>query len=64
MKRLNEPTQRKIYHTVLRELMIFVNDVQYAKDHEFQMAQLAELTPAGYLQVDVHEMFHEPRSWT
>jgi hypothetical protein len=45
MNRLNKPTQKNRYQTVLRELVIFVDNIKYAKDHEFQMAQLAELIP-------------------
>jgi hypothetical protein len=45
MNRLNEPTQKNRYQTVLSENMIFVDGIQYAEDHEFPMAQLAQLTP-------------------
>jgi hypothetical protein len=33
------------YQTVLRELMIFVDGIEYSKDHEFKMVQLAQLKP-------------------
>jgi hypothetical protein len=45
MNRLNEPAQKKRYQTVLRELMTYVDDIAYAKDHDFEMAQLAQLKP-------------------
>jgi hypothetical protein len=60
MNRLNEPAQKNRYHTVLRELMIFVNGIEYAKDHEFPIATLAVVKPLDIYRWMCLKVFQDP----
>jgi hypothetical protein len=58
MNRLNEPAQKN--RTVLRELMIFVNGIEYAKDHEFPIATLALVKPLDIYRWMCLKVFQDP----